>query len=392
MVAVQKSIVAIPEPALRRRVESLVEATRAVLHSARTINFVGYEQRELEEHSLELWNEVAPMFSKVFKDLHALVDTITGLFPKKKDKAPAASDGDFDLAFDLLQEGEAHPVTGQNVIQTGEEKVTELVHSYAWVIKQSVQEEMKKLREPALMQQQWNLLGELEVFRDKSMGAMHAMVVGVLNVFDDVDVETIFPAAYEMTEMGVAVRRHVAELATHAETALQQLTPAATPELVKAILLDMDERTAQLLKLPSIGSLRASDRHELASFRRQAAQMRNGSPNRTAVRQLLDGHSKFLSSLQSVELRERLGAHDKDVAQEALAAVAGALRAGPGNPGQAMTFVAHAARRLGRLYGVNPELDACARQLRDAAAAGLQWETVLPVLGRMEGALKGLAG
>ena len=93
-----------------------------------------------------------------------------------------------------------------------------------------------------------------------------------------------------------------------------------------------------------------------------------------------------------MELRERLGAHDKDVAQEALAAVAGALRAGPGNPGQAMTFVAHAARRLGRLYGVNPELDACARQLRDAAAAGLQWETVLPVLGRMEGALKSLAG
>ena len=389
MQAVQKSIVTIPDAAMRRRVEAMVEATRKALASARTINFVGYEQRELEEHSLQLWNEVAPMFGKVFKDLHALVDTVTAMFPKKE--KPAATDGDFDLAFDLLEDGEAHPVTGKNVQQTPEEKVTELVHSYAWIIRQSVQEEMKKLREPALMQQQWNLLGELEVFRDKMMGAMHAMVVGVLNVFDDVDVETVFPAAYEMTEMGVAVRRHVAELANYAENALGQLTASASPEMLKTILQDMDERTAQLLKLPSIGSLRASDRHELAQFRRQAAQMRNGTPGRIEVKQLLDGHSKFLSSLQSVELRERLSEHDKDVAQEALHAVQAALRAGTGKPGQAMTFVAHAARRLGRLYGVNPELDACTRQLRDAAAAGMAWERVEPVLKRMDAALRTFA-
>lgn len=384
--ALANAINAVRDPALRGKVDILVAKTTRALAAARTIHFVGYEDRELHDHSLELWNELAPIFGGVFKELRALTDSLEALFPKTA-ASESNTDKDFDLAFDLVEAGDQHPVTGQLVLKTPLDTITELAHSYSWIIKQAVVQEMKKLREPALMQQQWNLLGELEEFRDKMVGAMHAMVVSVLNVFEEVEVEALFPQAYEATEMGVALRRHVADLASYAELSLTQLGPNVTREFLKTVLAQVDERTARLLKLPSIGSLRAADRHELAQFRRQAALLRAGDPNRIQVKQLLDGHSKFLSSLHTVELKERLQSHDREVAQEALLAVQGALANGAQHPDQALMFVAHAVRRVSRLYGLHPDLDQAARTLRETASTGLDFPRLEPVLQQMARAL-----
>jgi hypothetical protein len=378
--ALAAAINAVPDPALRDKVDILVAKTTRALAAARTIHFVGYEDRELHDHSLELWNELAPIFGAVFKELRALTDSIEQLFAKPAAPPSATEEKDFDLAFDLVEAGDQHPITGRTVVKTPLDTVTELAHSYAWIIKQAVMQEVKKLREPSLMQQQWNLLGELEEFRDRMVAAMHAMVVAILNVFDDVEVEAVFPLAYETTEMGVAIRRHVADLAAYAENSLASLAPGVADVTLRRILSDVDERTALLLKLPSIGSLRASDRHELATFRRHAAQLRAAAPNRVQVKQLLDGHSKFLSSLHSVDLKERLQAHDREVAQEALLAIRGALTNGATNPTQALMFVAHAVRRVSRLYGVNPDLDHAARTLKDTAGGGLEFARLEPVL------------
>ncbi|MBI5495352.1 MAG: hypothetical protein HY904_10040 [Deltaproteobacteria bacterium] len=391
--ALSDAVNGVPDPALRARIDILVAKTARGLAAARTISFVGYEDRELDEHSLSLWNEVAPVFSAVFRELHALVESLTALFPRAvttgQDIKKVDLEKDFDLAFDLLEEGEQHPVTGKAVKKkTPEETITDLVHSYAWIIQQAVKEEMKKLREPALMQQQWNLLGELEAFRDRMVGAMHAMVVSVLGVFYEVDVEAVFPQAYEATEMGVAMRRQVADLAAYLEKSLEVIKAGTPKDVLKMVLAQADERTALLLKNPAIGSLRAADRREITMFRRRAAQQRAGDPAGAEVRTFLDGHSKFLASLQSVELRERLQSHDREVAAEAVRSLERALTAGEANSRQAFLYVAHGARRVARLYGVSPELDQAARALRDVTAKGLDFALARPPLEMMIAALK----
>ncbi|MEW5852837.1 MAG: hypothetical protein AB2A00_28900 [Myxococcota bacterium] len=393
--ALSHAVNGIPDDDLKFKVDILVAKTARGLAAARSINFTDYENRELSEHDLTLWNELAPHMAAIFKELNSLVDTALDLFQKEEPDGDAEKQlgKDFDQAFDLLTEGEAHPVTGEAAKErTPLQVVTDLVHSYAWVLKKDIQGEARKLREPSLMQAQWNLMGELEEFRDRIVGIMHAMVAAVLGVFGEVEVEALYPQANEWVEMGVAVRRNIADLVTEVESHVNVLKGRPSDDTVRAILTEDDERTARLLKLPAIKSLHVADRHQLQEFRREAAKLR-ASPelNVMKAREVMDGFGTFLASVQTVELRERLKAHDVEVAQEAKGALERAAAVVEENPAQAMLLLAHAGRRVARLYGVSPALDAAARQLRDMAGQAVNVSTLRNVITALAGAVAPIA-
>jgi len=364
--ALSRAINQVPDDGLKLKVDILVAKTARALAAARSIQFAGYEDREMQEHSLELWNELAPRFGAVFKELNALVDAALDLFPSSG-KPATAEDDLLEAAFGPSAARTPAPVPSSP--KSPHDAVTELIQNFAWILKRDIQDEMKKLREPALMQQQVNLLGELEGFRDKVVGGMHAMVASVLGVFDDVEVETLYPQANERIEMAVSMRRQVADLVEQVESHVAALRDAPPPAAdVRGMLGSDEERTGQILQLNAVGTLRAADRVEMARFRREAMKLRQAAKlDLTGARHLLDGFSKFLSSVQTMELTELLQSHDQEVALEAVQFLTRAEQVIEQQPAQGLLLLAHAGRRVSRLYGVHPGVDSASKALRELA-------------------------
>jgi hypothetical protein len=389
--ALSRALNLVPDDGLKVKVDVLVAKSARALSAARALEFAGFEEREMTDRGLELWGEVAPRFSAALREISALIEAASHLFPKATVHHDDFS-RDFDQAFDLLRDGDTHPVTGQVASpRSVHEKVSELVQSYAWLLAQAWRTENQKLREPKLLSQQWNLLGEIEEFRDKIIGTIHGMVAAVLGVFDEVEVETLFPDANEWVEMGVALRRQIADLAqfvgSHV-TRLRAQPPPSTDEL-RMMLTQDDEATAFMLKLPVVACLHVADRHELTVFRREAAKTRTApSVDLEAARQLLDGYGTFLASLQAVELKERLRTHDAEVAREAREAVNRAAVVLLTDARLAMLLLTHAGRRVARLYGLSSELDGTARELRELHGQRVELSHVQAVLTRMGSALE----
>lgn len=392
--AVAGIINSIADDQMRLRVDILVARSVGALTAARRMDFVGFEERELNDGSLELWNEVAPVFGSVFKELHSLMDAALELFPRSADAPAADADAggvDLDAAFDMMETG-GSTAAPAGTAPTPAANVADLVQSYAWAIKQSIQDEARKLREPTLMVAQWNLLGELEEFRDRTVGALHGMVAAVLGTFEDVDVESLFPAAAERVEMGVALRAEVAQLCRALDFSVAAIKGGTDPNGLRSMVGEAADRTLRVLKLPSMRYLRATDRHELVRFHRAATAMRNGPPPSTrAARELMDGFGTFLASLQTVELKNRLKDHDKEVAAEALASLQRCDEAVTHNPAQALLFLGHAMRRVARLRGLSTELDTMHAELSDLSSRGAGPSQLRPMLERLREALVPLA-
>jgi len=129
-----------------------------------------------------------------------------------------------------------------------------------------------------------------------------------------------------------------------------------------------EERTGQILQLNAVGTLRAADRVEMARFRREAMKLRQAAKlDLTGARHLLDGFSKFLSSVQTMELTELLQSHDQEVALEAVQFLTRAEQVIEQQPAQGLLLLAHAGRRVSRLYGVHPGVDSASKALRELA-------------------------
>lgn len=380
---------------LQLRVDILVARSVGALAACRAVDFVGFENREMSEPSLALWNEVAPVFSNIFKELHSLMDAALELFPKEG-AGPGGMDvqeaQDLDAAFGALESGAVVHASAPRPGATAAQRVTELVQSYAWAIKQSVQDEIHKLREPSLMMAQWNLLGELEEFRDRSVGALQGMVCAVLSVFDDVELEALFPAANEMVELGVALRHELSDLTRVLADLLATAKQVGGPDQTRELLAKAEERVGRVLQLPSLRYVRAVDRRELVTFVARSNAMRSeAQPSRLAAAQLLDALSTFLASLSAVDLKARLRDHDREVCEEALNSLRRAGEAVHEKHAHALLFLAHAMRRIARLRGISPELDAAHTELAALSQQGSSPAQLKPVLQRLWHALQPLA-
>jgi hypothetical protein len=114
-------------------------------------------------------------------------------------------------------------------------------------------------------------------------------------------------------------------------------------------------------------------------------------PNLRAARELMDGFSTFLASLQTVELKNRLKDHDREVAGEALASLARCTDAATQGPTHVLLFLAHAMRRVARLRGLSSDLDSLHAELSDLSSRGAGPAQLRPMVDRLRAALVPLA-
>jgi hypothetical protein len=373
------------DPELRIKFDIVVAKAACALSAARAVSFLDMETQELE--GADVRSRVVPRFTAVFREVGALADAMVKHFPEAVPGEEDISD-DFDRAFNLLQgggPGEAPASAGG--AEGVAEKIADLMRTYAHVIRRELSTEAARLQGSEVVTETWSLLGELEDFRDRLVGTIHSMVAAVLSLFVEVEVEALYPQANEQVELGVALRRQVAELAGEVASHLAVAAGKPSADTLRAMLKEDDERTARLLSQPAITTLRSPDRHALRRFHREAAALRAGEPTAAQARDAWQRFAQFLTTLQTTGLRDRLRAHDLEVAQEARAALERASVALAREPRQAMLYLAHAGRRVARLYGLSPDLDAAARQFRAITGQQVSVETVQSLIRTMAQAL-----
>lgn len=343
------------------------QATAAVL---RAIDFRRFEEQHYERGSEALWNELEPTLRQALAQMQQFLLLLRELFPSDPDAFDideGADDFD-DLEFDVMDEngvgGERpKPDAAPKPQKPVAEQVLDLVQSYEPMLAQEVEQQFERLASPTIRNEQWTLLGELADFRDRIIGALHAMVAGICGVFQKVRAEELFPDARETYERLVALRRALADLELDVDFYNRAIGKAENDELPMFLELFMG-KLADFSNHPAYQFLRPPQkqfvRQTITDLGQQTQKLRP-----VAARQSADGFSKFLESMRTISLQEVLVDNDKLAAQEGrdfLDRAAGLLR---NDADQALFQVMHAVRRLGQLYGVDHTVDQSYQNLPD---------------------------
>lgn len=355
----------IAEPQLQEGVSFILENASATATTIRHLDFRRFEEQHYERGSDVLWGELEPMVTQVFAQVNRFLTLLQQLFPESDQPAQDA-DASFD-DFDFDMEGGAKPVAGVKVepLKTTSEQIQELVWSYRPMLESELTKQLERLKSPNVRSEQWTLLGELSEFRDRTIGALHAMVAAMCGVFQKVRVEDLFPDALDTLERLMTLRRELADLELDIDFYNRTIAKAENDELPTLIEM-LQGKVIEFISNPAYEFLRPPQKQTMRETAMELGAYAVAEKFRPmAARQSVDGFAKFLESMRTISLQEVLVDSDKLSAHEGrefLEKAAAFLRS---DLDQAVFQVMHAVRRLGQLYGVDREADKSYQNLPD---------------------------
>lgn len=379
----------IDDPSLVEKISFIFENAQATASVLRAVDFRRFEEKHYERGSEELWTELEPALRQALTQMKQFLALLRELFPPDPaDFDIDSSEGDDfdDLEFDVMDDSGARagatqkiaPIEPTKPARPVAEQVAELMQSYEPMLAQEVEQQLERLSSPTIRNEQWTLLGELVDFRDRIIGALHAMVAGICNVFQKVRAEELFTDARETYERLVALRRSLADLELDVDFYNRAIGKAENDELPMFLELLMG-KLAEFSNHPSYQFLRPPQkqfvRQTILELGSQAQRLRP-----TSARQAADGFAKFLESMRTISLQEVLVDNDKLAAKEGrefLDRAAGLLRT---DADQALFQVMHAVRRLGQLYGVDHSVDQAYQNLPDIEVSNTSPQSIADLI------------
>jgi hypothetical protein len=356
----------IDDAQLCERVSFILENASATATALRHLDFRRFEEQHYERGSEVLWRELEPMIAQVIAQMNRFLILLGELFPET-DK-PAESEAAFDdFDFDLDgNEGSEKPASAPAAAaKSTTEQVQELMWSYRPMLESELAKQLERLQSPNVRSEQWTLLGELSEFRDRTIGALHAMVAAMCGVFQKVRAEELFPDARDTLERLMTLRRELADLELDIDFYNRTIAKAENDELPTLIEM-LQGKVIEFISNPAYEFLRPPQKQTMRETASELGVHATSDKFRpTAARQSVDGFAKFLESMRTISLQEVLVDSDKQSAHEGrefLEKAASFLRS---DLDQAIFQVMHAVRRLGQLYGVDREADKSYQNLPD---------------------------
>ncbi len=354
----------IDEPQLLEKVAFIFENASATATALRNLDFHRFEEKQYERGSEELWNELEPMITHVFQQMGQFLQLLHELFPQREDDAPVDDDlGDFE--FDTVDASDKKDEKKETVKLAAGDEIHEMVNSYDSMLNSELTKQLERLKSPNLRAEQWTLLGELSEFRDRTIGALHAMVAGMCGVFQKVRVEELFPDARETLERLISLRRTLSDLELDIDFYNRTIAKAENDELPTLIEM-LQGKVIEFISNPAYEFLRPPQKQTVRETAAELGAHATSDKFRPmAARQTVEGFAKFLESMRTISLQEVLVDNDRTSAKEGrefLERAASFLR---GDFDQAIFQVMHAVRRLSQLYGVDREADKNYQNLPD---------------------------
>ena len=316
--------------------------------------------------------ELAPYVLAALAAVNHLTDAVTAHFPPSQGGGSEPSAEDFDLEFDLVDgptgEGTRLSVQKSVVGLSVREQVGEVGHAMAGMLRSRVASLGPRLRHALQQTDPWPLLSELDDYKHALTKGVQGLLFGVLGVFNDTARrEEILPEYRSAVREAVDLRAAIADLAYHIGRFNSAISEAQPAELVP-LVVGVADRLARFSARPEYRTLRAEDKRPVIDFRRTLQDLRHsqGGVPVVQLRHAVEGFSKFLEAMHSINHREVLVLHDNQRLSEALERLDESLAVV--DTGTARGRLQGIARLLSSVMGRHPDLDQALRSFGSAAA------------------------
>jgi len=335
---------------LRPRVGKLFQAAKDATRQLAEVDLVRFEvDAEEGTHSLAVWEEVAPVMGQTVQSVNRLIAVAEPDAVDNLDEAFGPSGG--EQALDV------------EVIESQEQSIARTVYAVCGMLRQDVARLGERLRNPTVVADPWNLVGDLLEFRGRLRAGIGEMIFDVAARVDELTRADIVPGYAEDLVQAVLVRQAATNLAFLFRGHAKRIAQSAD-DRIAAALQDALRDVHAFSRTRALQGLRTPDKRIFLEARAQMHQLGREKPTRAReIRQAAENMARFLESLSVISRRENLRLHDR----EQLAAAGRALESARqriAQPTRARIALVEAVRAAFALYGRDAQLDAYLRAQR----------------------------
>lgn len=348
----EEVLTSISDGAYAGRLRAVYEAAAVAIKRLSELDLSSHEDDSPDSApGLELWEALAPVIRDTVVDVNTLLQVLRENFPTQPEGGLVQLFADADGG------------SGQAVEQIMQETYEALAREVGRI--------GTDIRSPKVMSDRWNLLGELQSFRARFREQIGRMVLSSASVFQEVQIQEVVPFIAE--EMGFAARLRAAvvdltRLLRARRASLQESAPAGVIKSTQQLQKELDAFS----RTTAFKAMRALDKREVVRFR---VALRELSANPLVTKEelgaALDPFLAFVESLSSVNRRELLLAHDREVSAACGVMLEQANQLAQNDPASGCATLAAAATRAQALYGRDPQLDTYLRKVKKQPPAGL---------------------
>ncbi|MBX5484209.1 MAG: hypothetical protein IRZ16_20475 [Myxococcaceae bacterium] len=350
-------LASISDPVFAGRLKKVYLAAAQAVARLGDMDLLQYESSTVEgAPDLSLWEEMAPVIRDTVVDVNALLAVLREQFP------PTQPGGLADTIMQAIEEAGPLPEGTQNFRRMNEAERS--LHAIGAQLAQQITQLGERMRSPAVVSDRWNLLTDLQTFRSRFREMIGDLVYLSASAFGDVHRRDIVPGFQEEVAAAVAVRAAIADL-SRVIAARTRGVEEAEPEDVQWHAQHIERDLDLFGKTAAYKALRAQDKRVVIEFRHELGKIAiRPNPTKAELLEKVRPFADFVASLQRVNNREILVAHDREVWAACGVKLEQAEAELPRDPQAAADAFAEAVRSAMELYGRDPALDAFLRKLR----------------------------
>jgi hypothetical protein len=348
-----------PDGPFAERLRRVLAAGARAISKLGEIDLVAFEETLPEESSadLSMWEQVAPVVAETLANVNALLLEIDTDFPE-----------------------------GEVAIEDRQDAVLEVIRTFCTTTSAEVAAFGQRVRDPAVVGDQWNLLTELQSFRFRFRNAIGNLVFEVASQLGPCRRPDVEPGYQEALASALMVRSTTADLRRLMHARIAKVAEAA-PEDVEWHLKQVERELSAFGRTSAWRALRAQDKRAIIEVRRQLQGLNGTQVSREDILRTLEPFVETCDTFTRISLREMLVEHDREVEASVGVLLERGLTAS--RPMDRLAALQEALRLGQALYGKSTEFDGFLRRLRKLPASTETVGVELETLGQL---LAGLLG
>jgi hypothetical protein len=361
--------------AFAERLRKVYGAASQAITRLSDLDLLKYETAHVDDSpDLSLWEEMAPVIRDTVVDVNALLNVVREQFATRPAAGGAGSGAPLAATVEARRAKDA----------------SELLLGWMQQLAQGVTQLGETMRNPAVVSDRWTLLAEIQRLRERFREHIGNLVFESASAFGPVTRQQVVPGHEAEVKAAVMVRAIVADLS--------RIVSARLSKVREAELEDVQWNAQQLqTELDAFGRtaaykhLRAQDKRHIIEIRVRVGQLAiQDAPPKQEVLAVVEELDTFVRSLSSVNQRQMLIAHDREVWAGCGVRLERAVGLGGSDPLGAAKALAEAAASAQSLYGRDPRLDAFLRKARKQPLAQLSGPELRTAIETLQSLLAGL--
>lgn len=348
---------AIPDRAFAGRLRKVYLAAASAVARLGDMDLVKYETTSIEgAPDLSLWEEMAPVIRDTVMDVNALLTVIREHFPAHTPGGLA------DTLKSAIEE--AGPFPPGTLNQRRASEAESALQAVGQQLAQQITQLGERMRSPSVVSDRWNLLTDLQMFRTRFREMIGDLVYLSASAFGELHRRDVVPGFEEELRAAVLVRAAVSDL-NRVVGARLNAVEEATPEDVLWHAQHIERDLDAFGRTQAYRSLRAQDKRAIIEFRHELGKLTVRPA--VAKAELLSSFgpfAQFVSSLQRVNNRDLLIAHDREVWAACGVKTEQAEQELRRDPGIAHAIFLEAVHEAQALYGRDLALDVFLRKAK----------------------------